>query len=103
MKTVDRKRWKRIEPIVRQVIHEWDPYGLIAMGCPADEFDQEILSVVGQMERIKSNMDAAQALSRVFSSAFERKGFTSEDCREPGEKLFNALRDARFIEDGGSA
>lgn len=88
---------------MRNVIHEWDPYGLLAMNCPEDEFDREILAVVYQVERIKSSADAAHALSRVFSSAFGRKGFTPEDCGDPGEKLYNVLREAGFIKnrDGG--
>ena len=28
--------------VVGAVVHEWDPYSLLAGGCPADEFDSEI-------------------------------------------------------------
>lgn len=30
---------------VRGVIHQWDPYSLLALGCPTDEFDAEIQAV----------------------------------------------------------
>jgi len=57
--------------VVREVVHRWDPYGLLASGCPADEFDTEIAAVVTQVPRIRSRTDGAHALSRVFSSAFD--------------------------------
>lgn len=77
--------------VVREVVEAWDPYFLIAMGCPADEFDAEIASVVAQIPRIKSEHDAALALSRVFSSAFEPERFTPDACAETGRQLFAVL------------
>ncbi len=77
--------------VVGAVVREWDPYSLLASGCPADEFDSEIASMVSQIPRIKSEQDAALALSRVFTSAFEEERFTREKCQEAGAKLFAAL------------
>ena len=77
--------------VVGEVVREWDPYALLAGGCPADEFDSEIASVVTQIPRIKSEKDATLALSRVFSSAFERDRFTPDECAGAGSKLFAAL------------
>ena len=94
--------YKRIESIVRRVIHEWDPYSLLAGGAPEDEFDGEIRSVVRQVDRIGSPADAAHLISQVFSSAFEAERFAPADCRESGERLYRALRDAQSIEDKGS-
>ena len=34
--------YERAIRLVREVVHRWDPYGLLAGGCPADEFDREI-------------------------------------------------------------
>lgn len=64
---------------------------MLKSGCPNDEFDAEIASVVSQIPRIKSVQDAAHALSRVFSSAFEPEMFRPQNCREVGTKLFEAL------------
>lgn len=86
-----RKTRQEMEPVIRQVIHEWDPYALLACGAPEDEFDSEIRSVVALIDRIWSPQDAARVLSTVFSSAFQRSGFTPEDCEDAGEKLFKAL------------
>ncbi len=87
----DRKRWKQFELIVRQIIHEWDPCGLLANGCPADEYDQQILLVVSQAGALHSPNDAANALSRIFSQTYGLDGFAPDDCREVGVELHTAL------------
>jgi hypothetical protein len=75
--------YKRALQVVGSVIREWDPYGLIAGGAPADEFDSEIAGVAAQVPRIKTEKEAVLALSRVFSSAFEAARFTPDDFAEP--------------------
>jgi hypothetical protein len=77
--------------VVGAVVREWDPYSLLASGCPKDEFDSEIASVVAEIPRIKSGQDATLALSRVFSSAFEPERFTPDECAALGHKLFAVL------------
>lgn len=86
-----KKEHKRAWDVVGQVIREWDPYGLLAGGAPQDEFDGEIAALVGQLDRINSPRDAAEALSRVFTSSFEADHFTPVQCREVGENLHTAL------------
>lgn len=83
--------YKRALEVVGAVVREWDPYGLIAGGAPADEFDSEIAAVVTQIPRIKTEKEAALALSRVFSSAFEADRFSPEECTEAGKKMFTVL------------
>ena len=84
--------------VVTSVIHQWDPYSLIAGGGPADEFDSEIASVVSQIPRIKSERDATLALSRVFSSAFEADGFGPDACAAAGTQLFAALTSKGLVD-----
>jgi hypothetical protein len=83
--------YERAIRVVRQVVRRWDPYGLLASGCPPDEFDREIVAVVNQIPPIRSSTDAAHALSRVFSSAFDRQRFRPEDCVVAGAELYEAL------------
>ena len=92
-----RADYDRALAVVRDVIHEWDPYALIAGGAPADEWDGEIASVVAQIPRIKSQDDAAHAVSRVFASALEPEGFSPADCAEVGRRLYLALADAGLL------
>jgi hypothetical protein len=89
MKT--KTEYKLAYRVVCAIVREWDPYSLFAVGCPDDEFDLEINSLVGQIPRIKSQKDATLALSRVFSAAFEPNRFTPDECASVGAKLFAAL------------
>jgi hypothetical protein len=91
---------KRAREIVGSVVREWDPYGLLACGAPADEFDSEIAAVVTQIPRIKTEKEAVLALSRVFSSAFEAERFTPEDCTTAGKKLFAVLSASGLLVEG---
>ncbi len=93
----DRNQWNRIEPVVRKVIHEWDPYGLLEIGAPKDEWDREILQIVGRVSRIDSPSDAVKILSDVFTEAFQPEGFGQDECAEVGRKLYDALKDAGLI------
>jgi hypothetical protein len=89
--------YKRAMEVVGSVIHRWDPYSLLAHGCPRDEFDSEIASVVAQIPRIVSAHDAARAVSTVFSSAFQHEGFSPEDCAAVGGELFETLREHGLV------
>ncbi|OQX11306.1 MAG: hypothetical protein BWK76_19330 [Desulfobulbaceae bacterium A2] len=95
--TTDRKQWKKVEAVARTVILEWDPYGLIGGGAPEDEWDSEILQLVGKVHGITTAAGAAAAISGVFSNAFQPEGFEKEDCGEVGRKLFDALKKERLI------
>ena len=93
-----RRDYKLALSVVTEVINAWDPYGLLALGAPNDEFESEIASVVSQVPRVKSKRDATLAISRVFSSAFDRETFNSERCAEVGDKLYAALEKNGLIE-----
>ena len=95
--TTDRKRWKKIEAIVRAAILEWDPYGLINGGAPEDEWDSEILQIVGKVHGIIAAAEAAATISDVFSNAFQPERFEKQDCAEVGRRLFDALREESLI------
>jgi hypothetical protein len=95
-----RADYDRAFAVVRGVIHEWDPYTLIGDGAPIDEWDSEIASLVAQIRRIKSENDAAHAVSRVFSSAFQPEGFSPGDCAEVGKRLYSSLVDSGLLVGG---
>jgi hypothetical protein len=95
-----RAEYDRAFAVVREVVHEWDPYALIGGGAPRDEWDSEIASLVAQLPRIKSQNDAAHAVSRVFSSAFQPDGFSPADCAEVRRRLYSSLADAGLLASG---
>jgi hypothetical protein len=84
--------YERASATVREVIHTWDPYGLLSGGAPADEWDGEIALLVARIPQIKSDEDAAMAVSTVFSEAFQPKGFTPTDCADVGRRMFSAIK-----------
>ena len=89
--------YKQALGIVRKVIAAWDPYCLLETGAPEDEFDHEVALVTAQIPQMKSESDAIQAISRVFSSNFERELFKPEQCKDVGARLFCRLKEARFV------
>ncbi|MFH1731423.1 MAG: hypothetical protein ABIF82_07215 [Planctomycetota bacterium] len=83
---------------MRKLIHGWDPYRLLEIGAPEDEWNREILQIVARADQIKSATDATRVISEAFTSAFQREGFGEDDCAEVGNRLFNALKDAGLIQ-----
>jgi hypothetical protein len=92
-----RAKYEELWDVTAAVIRRWDPYGLLGGGAPADELDHEIASVVAQIPRIHSAMDAALAVSRVFCSSFEPQYFSVDACAEVGQELFSALFERGLI------
>ena len=87
-----KKRYQELVALVAGVINEWDPYGLLEGGAPDDEFDSEVLLIVAQVSQITSPGDAAQVISRIFSSQFEPYQFTPDACALVGKRLFAKLK-----------
>jgi hypothetical protein len=98
MSLASRADYERLLFAVRSVVHRWDPYGLLAGGAPQDEFDREIALIAARIRDIKTEKDAVQALSSVFTDAFEAETFTPELCSTPGKELFAALRNGGFLQ-----
>jgi hypothetical protein len=92
-----KKQYDELFALVAAVINEWDPYALLSAGAPRHEFDGEVAMVVAQVSRIKSAADAADVISRVFSSSFEPESFTSEASGRVSERLFAQLRTQGFV------
>lgn len=95
--STNKNQWKQIEAVVRKVIHEWDPYQLIAGGAPDDEWDDEIMSIVGRVSNLKTEAEIIVAISEVFSKSFQPAGFALNDCAEVGQRLFTELNKAGLI------
>src|SRR5690349_18042096 len=93
-----RAKYQRIWGVTAQVVRKWDPLGLLASGAPTDEYDPEITSLVAQIPRIHTAVDAAHAISRIFASSFEPDSFTVEICSEAGKNLYAALVAQRLID-----
>jgi hypothetical protein len=94
----DRSTWKKVEPVVRKVIRDWDPSGLFELGAPDNEHDREILQIVGRVGRIRNSADAVAVLIEVFTPNLRPEELGREDFVSVGKKLFDALDEAGIIE-----
>jgi hypothetical protein len=83
--------------IVSELVRQWDPYSLLASGCPNDEFDPEVSSIVSNISSIHTEQDATRIISEVFSSAFEPEHFTEDICKPYGRDLFAILDQKKLI------
>ena len=88
---------EKVTSLIKAVIDAWDPYSLLASGAPADEFAIEINALAYGVRNIKSQDDAALAISRVFSRYFTPEDFSVDACREVGVELHKALKEAGLL------
>ena len=98
LRQLEKRKYEKAFGAVQEVIHEWDPYALLAGGAPYDEFNSEIKAVVAQLDRIQSSNDAAHVISRVFSSSFEPELFQTKNCQSVGERLYEVLAGRGILE-----
>ncbi|WP_164745663.1 DUF1871 family protein [Neobacillus mesonae] len=73
---------------VKEIIDEWDPIGLLGMGCPDDEYDPEINDIVGLLSNIKSVDELTVGIQKVFIEWFE-EDLTTKKCYPVALKIWN--------------
>ena len=88
--------YKKAHEIVRESIHRIDPYSLLAGGSPEDEFDSEINSIVGLLQRCGSGGDVAHAIAHILSSSFGEK-FESSEFESEGQHIYAELQRNEII------
>jgi len=76
--------------LVKEVIDEWDPIGLLGMGCPDDEYDPEIGDIVRLLSNIKSVDELAGGINKVFIKWFD-EDLTIEKTFPVALKIWNRL------------
>jgi hypothetical protein len=89
--------YERAFAVVTRVVHEWDPYGLIEVGAPSDEFDPEVRDIIPRLAEIRSPLDASELLSEVFGRWFGPEDFPLSSCMEAGQALYLSLRKEEFV------
>lgn len=75
---------------VKKVIDEWDPIGLLSMGCPDDEYDPEIKDIVQLLSNIESVDEFADGIQKVFFKWFQEE-LNMEKCYQAALKIWNKL------------
>ena len=83
-----KQKYKTMFSELTQIINDWDPYGLIDGGAPADEFEAEVAKVLAGLAKSHSVKDVVQLVSDVFSESFEKEKFSVKSCKEVGKKVY---------------
>lgn len=65
-----RRRWREL----RTLVNEWDPLGLISVGCPEDEYECLVGPLMRRLEEGVSREDVASFLAREFREHFGCEG-----------------------------
>ena len=95
----NRRDYELVIELIREVIHDWDPYSLLQDGSPDGEFDAEIARLATFVPGIHSVDDAAQAVSVVFSDAYGDSDFSKAQCLNPAQRLFDKLLASGLTQD----
>ncbi len=84
----DKNKYKRLCQLVKGIIDQWDPVGLLPI-CPPDEYDMEIESIVAIVARDIDMDTLASEIQAVFLEAFGADAFNKDinECLVIAEKL----------------
>lgn len=74
------KRYRELKRELNQILLEWNPYCLCESSKQVDEFSCEVAKILTKLPSSNGVEDVAQALSTVFSQAFEPDRFPPESC-----------------------
>ena len=53
---------------IKTLIDTWDPLGLLAMGCPKDEYESEIAEIQNLVHKENSEEKIAETVHQIFSN-----------------------------------
>ena len=84
--------------IVKKAIDEWDPFGLLNMGCPEDEYDSESRVIANNIDSHSSLKEIAEAISEEINESFN-ESLTPGDCLQPAAKIYDVLQKVHFVGD----
>ncbi|QMT19164.1 DUF1871 family protein (plasmid) [Planococcus maritimus] len=77
--------------LVKSIIDEWDPIGLLDLGCPDDEYVPEIRDIVALLPHAKSVDELALRIRQVFIKWFE-EFLSIEKCYPVALKIWEAAK-----------
>ena len=73
---------------IKTLIDTWDPLGLLAMGCPKDEYESEIAEIQNLVHKEDSEEKIAETVHQIFSNYFgEIFDRTIEDCKSIAKQI----------------
>ena len=80
--------------IVKKSIDTWDPYGLLKIYCPRDEYDSESKEIANKIKPENSVYEIASIISEIFTYAFNKpKLFSVKKCLKVAKKIKILMED----------
>jgi hypothetical protein len=78
----------KLNSFVKDVIDEWDPQNLLELGCPEDEYDDEIKDIIEVIEIVNGSPEVLTVeINRIFNKAFETDFKKEKDCLSVAKKI----------------
>lgn len=78
--------------IIRKIVNEADPIHLLEIGCPDDEYEQEIHLLAQRVSDLKKSVECAiDVLVQIFEAQFFPDYLQPEIAQSLAEKLYHGL------------
>ena len=84
------KTKEEITLIVNGILEKADPMGLIALGCPKNEYKIEAEKIADILIKSKALLCSSSIVYDVLLEMFNKE-FTFEECKDISEKINQAL------------
>jgi hypothetical protein len=86
--------------VVKQHIDKWDPIQLLALECPADEYDGETrkisIVITQHLEDIENNL-LSKAINKVFTDSFRTEFNNDHESIEVANNIISSLKSNSLI------
>jgi glycine betaine/choline ABC-type transport system substrate-binding protein len=79
--------------VVKEIIDKWDPFDLLAIYSPDDEYECEIREIVTALSHITKVEELAEEINSILYQAFEEDFKKSNDCLLNAHKILKALNE----------
>ena len=92
---MNKENYKATIKIVRDSMTRIDPFNLLSGGAPDDEFDSEIISIVGLSKNCVSGLDIAHAIANVLNKSFN-ENYSYTEFEKEGNLIYKSLQDQKI-------
>ena len=86
-------KYKKTFNDLKQIINSCDPWRLIEIGAPEDEYESEITKILVGLLKCNSVDDATKLVAEVFGECFEKENISMKNCQSVGEKIYYWYKD----------
>jgi len=80
--------------VVKEIIDKWDPFDLLAIHCPDDEYDSEIREIVVALSNLSNAEELAAEINKILYQAFNEDFRKSSDCSLIAHEILKALQES---------